>query len=104
MLHSCCRERQRATISGLEAQLSQQLGQLALLSEQQQKLRLRAAVLEATVCGREYYVSGADVSGHLEQWLLCGETGILCGGMVHLVPAYCIMGCWRPRCVGWSSM
>jgi hypothetical protein len=53
------RERQRATISSLEAALSERLGQLALLSQEQQKLRLRAAVLEATVCGREYYVSAA---------------------------------------------
>jgi hypothetical protein len=54
-----CRERQRATISSLEVQLSEQLGQLQLLTEEQHKLRLRAAVLEATVCGREYHVSAA---------------------------------------------
>jgi hypothetical protein len=56
---SLCRERQRATIGSLEVQLSQRLGQLQLLTEEQQKLRLRAAVLEATVCSREYHVSAA---------------------------------------------
>jgi hypothetical protein len=38
-------------------QLSEKLQQLQLLTEEQQKLRLKAAVLEAAVCGREHHVS-----------------------------------------------
>lgn len=52
-----CRERQKATISSLEAEVNQKLAELQLLSEENEMLKLRSAVLEAVTSGREYHVS-----------------------------------------------
>lgn len=53
----CCRERQKAAISSLEAELSQKLSELQLLSEENHYLKLRSAVLEVVTSGREHHVS-----------------------------------------------
>lgn len=52
-----CRERQKETISNLEAEVTEKLAQLQALSAENEMLKLRSAVLEATVKGREYHVS-----------------------------------------------
>jgi hypothetical protein len=54
-----CRERQKETISSLEAEVTEKLAQLQALSAENEMLKLRSAVLEATVKGREYHVSAA---------------------------------------------
>jgi Tfp pilus assembly protein PilN len=51
------RERQKATISTLETELSQKLAELQVLEEENEMLKLRSAVLEAVTSGREYHVS-----------------------------------------------
>lgn len=53
----CCRERQKATISSLEAEVTQKLAELEALSAENEMLKLRSAVLEAVTSGREYHVS-----------------------------------------------
>lgn len=52
-----CRERQKATISSLEAEVTQKLAELEVLSAENEMLKLRSAVLEAVTSGREYHVS-----------------------------------------------
>lgn len=51
------RERQKATISTLEAEVSQKLAELQVLADENEMLKLRSAVLEAVTSGREYHVS-----------------------------------------------
>lgn len=51
-----CRQRQKATISNLEAELTQKLAELQMLSEENEMLKLRSEVLEAVTSGREYQV------------------------------------------------
>jgi hypothetical protein len=53
-----CRERQRDTISSLEAELSDKLAQLQVLAAENELLKLRSTVLEATVKGSECQVGG----------------------------------------------
>jgi hypothetical protein len=48
-----CRARKRNTVASLEVELSEKLGQLQLLSAENEMLKLRAGVLEATVQNRE---------------------------------------------------
>eukprot|EP00775_Hariotina_reticulata_P001596 gene1596-1936_t len=48
-------ERQRETITRLEAELIEKLARLSALSEENEVLKLRSAVLEAAVKGREYH-------------------------------------------------
>ncbi|WIA41512.1 hypothetical protein OEZ86_008883 [Tetradesmus obliquus] len=50
------RERQKETISSLEAEVTEKLAQLQALSAENEMLKLRSAVLEATVKGREYHM------------------------------------------------
>eukprot|EP00879_Flechtneria_rotunda_P000231 GHRR01000309.1.p1 GENE.GHRR01000309.1~~GHRR01000309.1.p1 ORF type:complete len:945 (+),score=429.08 GHRR01000309.1:255-3089(+) len=50
------RERQKETISNLEAEVIQKLAQLQALSAENEMLKLRSAVLEATVKGRECHI------------------------------------------------
>eukprot|EP00878_Enallax_costatus_P000701 GHUV01000811.1.p1 GENE.GHUV01000811.1~~GHUV01000811.1.p1 ORF type:complete len:928 (+),score=335.74 GHUV01000811.1:282-3065(+) len=50
------RERQKETISNLEAEVTEKLAQLQALSAENEMLKLRSAVLEATVKGREYHM------------------------------------------------
>lgn len=52
-----CRERQKATISSLEAEVTAKLAELQVLSQENEMLKLRSAVLEAVTSGREYHVS-----------------------------------------------
>lgn len=67
-----CRERQKATISNLEAEVTQKLAELQMLSEENEMLKLRSAVLEAVTSGREYHVSAAAAAaGDGCQTVLC---------------------------------
>lgn len=68
-----CRERQRATIGSLEAELSAKLAALKTLTCENEKLKLRAAVLEATVNGREYHVSRTAAPRTIP-WVNPGQT------------------------------
>jgi NADH:ubiquinone oxidoreductase subunit F (NADH-binding) len=68
----CCRERQKETISSLEAEVTEKLAQLQALSAENEMLKLRSAVLEATVKGREYHVSAAVATcAGVAMWVLC---------------------------------
>jgi hypothetical protein len=96
-----CRERQKATISSLEAEVNQKLAELQLLSEENEMLKLRSAVLEAVTSGREYHVSVVSYQSHCV--VLCFVTAsygklrnqILCHVMTDL--------CWRPSPVAGST-
>jgi hypothetical protein len=50
------RERQKATIANLEAEVTARLAQLQALSEENETLKLRTSVLEAVTSGREYHM------------------------------------------------
>jgi hypothetical protein len=88
----CClyrRERQKATISSLEAEVNQKLAELQLLSEENEMLKLRSAVLEAVTSGREYHVSVDCViisSGHV---ISCGQAS--CSARTFYHPCQCVM-------------
>lgn len=56
-----CRERQKATISTLEQEVTQKLAELQALSEENEMLKLRSAVLEAVTSGREYHVRNKEL-------------------------------------------
>jgi hypothetical protein len=58
------RERQKATISTLEAEVSQKLAELQVLEQENDMLKLRSAVLEAVTSGREYHVSNRSCILH----------------------------------------
>ncbi|KAF8063038.1 Orct2 [Scenedesmus sp. PABB004] len=50
------RERQKEAISSMEAEVAAKLAQLQVLSAENEMLKLRAAVLDATVKGRDYHL------------------------------------------------
>jgi hypothetical protein len=67
------RERQKATISNLEAEVAQKLAELQVLSQENEVLKLRSAVLEAVTSGREYHVSvGVQDTAHKPCLLAAG--------------------------------
>uniref|UniRef100_A0A383WD44 BZIP domain-containing protein n=1 Tax=Tetradesmus obliquus TaxID=3088 RepID=A0A383WD44_TETOB len=95
------RERQKETISSLEAEVTEKLAQLQALGAENEMLKLRSAVLEATVKGREYHMkiikehgppvfdASEDGNGMLaalqqqQQWCFSGATDPDCSGASH---------------------
>jgi hypothetical protein len=70
--HVCtllCRERQKGLVATLEAELEGKLGQLQLLSAENEMLKLRASVLESTVASREYAVSALEIATQGSAWI-----------------------------------